>query len=48
MKPHIKPTHKMLIAWVDKKGKIKYMSNMTKHQKYSLKAALHLGECKNV
>lgn len=33
MKPHIKKNQKMLIAWVDNKGKIQYMSNMTEQQK---------------
>ena len=30
----------MLIAWVDNKGKIKYMSNMTQHQKYLVKTTI--------
>lgn len=30
----------MLIAWVDVRGKIQYMSNMTQHQKYLVKTAL--------
>ena len=30
----------MLIAWIDKKGKIQYMSNMTKLQKELVKKSL--------
>ena len=30
----------MLIAWMDARGKIQYMSNMTQHQKYLVKTAL--------
>jgi len=33
MKPHIKKNSKMLIAWIDSKGKIQFMSNMTVNQK---------------
>ena len=29
----------MLVAWVDIRGKIQYMSNMTQHQKYLVKTA---------
>jgi hypothetical protein len=32
MKPRIK-NEPLLIAWVNDKGKIQYMSNMTNHQK---------------
>jgi len=40
MKPRITKKSKMLIAWVDVRGKIQYMSNMTQHQKYLVKTAL--------
>ncbi len=30
----------MLIAWIDKKGKIKYMSNMSDQQKALVKKSL--------
>jgi hypothetical protein len=40
MKPRITKKSKMLIAWVDVRGKIKYMSNMTQHQKYLVKNTL--------
>ena len=40
MKPHIKPQSKMLIAWIDNKGKIQYMSNMSEHQKELVKKSL--------
>ena len=33
MKPHIKKHSKMLIAWIDNKGNIQYMSNMSNQQK---------------
>lgn len=40
MKPHIKQQSKMLIAWIDNKGKIQYMSNMTENQKELVKKSL--------
>lgn len=40
MKPRITKKSKMLIAWVDKKGKIQYMSNMTQQQKFLVKNTL--------
>ena len=40
MKPHIKPHSKMLIAWIDKRGKIQYMSNMSQKQKELVKKSL--------
>lgn len=36
----------MLIAWIDKKGKIKYMSNMSEQQKELVKKSLE-GEVKS-
>jgi hypothetical protein len=46
MKPHIKQQSKMLIAWIDNKGKIQYMSNMSEHQKELVKKSLD-GDMKN-
>lgn len=43
MKPHIKQNHKMLIAWIDKKGNIQYMSNMSDKQKELVKKSLDEG-----
>ena len=40
MKLRITKKNKMLVAWVDIRGKIQYMSNMTQHQKYLVKTAL--------
>jgi len=46
MKPHIKKNSKMLIAWVDSKGKIRFMSNMTVNQKELVMKSL-IEEAKN-
>ena len=46
MKPHIKPHSKMLIAWIDNKGNIQYMSNMSDQQKELVKKSLDEGNKK--
>ena len=40
MKLRITKKSKMLLAWLDNRGKIKYMSNMTQQQKLLVKSAL--------
>lgn len=46
MKPHIKLHSKMLIAWIDNKGNIQYMSNMSDQQKELVKKSLDEGNKK--